>query len=355
MVDKILLMTSAMTKGGAETQLLKLALFLKSRNYDILIISLKPINEFNIDFEKEGINIVFLKNWNYFTVRNIRFLFNKVKDFKPDVVVAFMFISIIFARILKKYFRYKLISSIRIAEIPNKWYIPFKITADLDDLIVYNANASKRNFESKGIVKQKGVVINNSISIPYLEKPVEKLFLKEKFAWICIAHFRWNKDYTTLFKAIRILKGRNFKVDVIGEYNSENSPMEVIKELGIEDHVNILGFKQNTEDYLKEADAFVLSSFFEGMPNALLEAMAYAKPVIVTNIACNREVVEFAECGYLSKKENEHDLAEKMLQMMKQEPQVLKKLGEKGRAYVDENFSPNDVMNNWLQIITREV
>ncbi|HTN21390.1 MAG TPA: glycosyltransferase [Pelobium sp.] len=355
MGNRILLITTALCKSGAETQLVKLAFFFKSRNYEVQIISLKPINEFDIDFEEEGVPVIYLKSWLSSPISNGKFLLRKLKAFKPDVVIAFMFISIIFARILKKYVSFKLISSIRTAVIPFKWYIPFKLTSGLDDIVVYNAKASKESFESKGIIKQNGVVIHNSIHIPDIEKLDDKPIPNDKFKWICIAHFKWNKDYKTLFKAIQILKGRNFSVDIIGGYTSANNPFPIIKELGIEEHVNILGFKQNTSDYLKNADAFVLSSLFEGMPNALLEAMAYAKPVLVTDIACNKEVVQFAACGYLSNKKDEEDLAVKMLRMMIAPPNIRQKLGENGRSYIKENFSQNDVMNNWLQTVNYTV
>ena len=94
MAGNILFITSAMCKGGAETQLVKLALFLKSLNFNILIISLKPINEFTIDYEKAGIPVVFLKSWRLNPVNNSRKLYELTKAFKPDVVIAFMFISI---------------------------------------------------------------------------------------------------------------------------------------------------------------------------------------------------------------------------------------------------------------------
>ncbi|RRN76599.1 glycosyltransferase [Pseudoxanthomonas sp. SGD-10] len=281
-------------------------------------------------------------------------MYRIVKEFKPDVVVAFMFISIIFARLLKRFISFRLISSIRIAVIPKKWYIPFKLTAGMDDLLVYNAEASKVSFEKMGIVKKNGVVIHNSINIPRLEQSRGKDFSRDTFIWTCIAHFRWNKDYKTLFKAIQRLKGSNFKVNIIGEYTPANSPHPMIDQLDIAEYVNVLGFKQNAADYLKEADAFVLSSHSEGMPNALLEAMAYAKPVVVTDIECNREVVDYAQCGFLSKKEDDSDLADKMFQIMTLEANIRKELGDRGRSYIMEDFAHDDVMNNWLQIINQE-
>jgi glycosyltransferase involved in cell wall biosynthesis len=351
MKKKVLFITSGMCKGGAETQLVKIALFLKSIDYTVRIISLTPINEFDIDYEKEGIPVLFLKSWKWSPVSNSRLLYKTVKEYQPDVVIAFMFIAIIFARLLKKSLQFKLISSIRIAVLTKKWYIPFRATSGLDDAIVYNSMASKLNFEDNGLVSKKGIVINNGISIPELKNLVNFRLPKGKFVWVCIAHFRWNKDYNTLFRAIAILKGLNFRVDIIGEYNQHNNPFKIIKDLKIEEHVNILGFKQNAAHYLEYADAFVLSSFSEGMPNALLEAMAYKKPVVVTNIDCNKEVLQSSECGLLFEKENDHDLAIKMLNMMNMSVYERNAFGEKGRTYIQKNFAEESVMNSWLNII----
>ena len=351
MAKKVLFITSGMCKGGAETQLVKLALFLKSLNYTILIISLKPINEFNIDYEKEGIPVLFLNRWPRHPLDNSKKLYETVRMFKPDVVIAFMFIAIIFARLLKKMLKFKLISTIRIAVIPRKWYMLFKLTSGLDDAIVYNSHASRESFESKQLVKTKGMVINNGILIPELAKGPVSEAENGPFIWVCVAHFRWNKDYRTLFKAISLLKGQNFRVDIIGEYSKKDDPKRLIKQLKIEQHVNVLGFKQNTGHYLKYADAFVLSSHSEGMPNALLEAMAHSKPVVVTNIPCNHEVLEYSCCGLLSEPQNEHDLASKMLMMMKMPVPSRNTLGENGRRYIQSNFSESEVMSSWLKVV----
>lgn len=353
MAKKVLFVTSAMCKGGAETQMIKVALFLRSLNYTVLIISLKPINEFALNYEKEGIPVMFLDNWIGSPLANSKKLYNAVKAFNPDIVVAFMFIAIIFARILKKLLGFKLISTIRIAVLPAKWYMLFKLTSGLDDAIVYNSNSSKINFERKKMVKIEGIVINNGIGLPDIQSIDCLKTPGEIFVWVCVAHFRWNKDYNTLFKAISLLKGRNFRVDIIGEYTRQNDPRRLVRQLKIQDHVNILGFKQNTAHYLKYADAFVLSSHSEGMPNALLEAMAYSKPVVVTNIDCNSEVLQHSGCGLLSEIENEKDLAAQMLSMMKMPADKRNSLGLKGRKYVEENFAEHEVMNNWLQVINQ--
>jgi glycosyltransferase involved in cell wall biosynthesis len=353
MSKKVLFITSSMSKGGAETQLIKVALFLKSHNYQVLTISLKPINEFEIDFEKEGIPVLFLKNWSKHPLNNLQLLFKTIREFKPDIVIAFMFIAIIFARLFKMLLKFKLISSVRIAVLPTKWYLPYILTSGLDDIIVYNSMASKINFEKNFFIEKNGIVINNGIYVPELNILPTVSTKPEEFVWVCLAHFRWNKDYNTLFKAIALLKHLNFRVDIVGEYTDQNNPFRVVKEFNIESHVNIMGFKQHATQYLNNADAFVLSSFSEGMPNALLEAMAFSKPVVVSNIDCNVEILNASGCGFLFKKSDEYDLAIKMMDMMSMSSPERNTMGLRGRNYIQKHFAEARVMENWLTIINQ--
>jgi glycosyltransferase involved in cell wall biosynthesis len=353
MKRKVLFITSSLSKGGAETQLIKLAVFLKSLNFEVSIISLKAINEFEIDYEKEGIPVLFIDHWYRNPLKNLQTIYTKIKSFKPDVVIAFMFVAILFARFYKLLLKYKLISSVRIGVLPTKWYLPYLLSNGLDDVLIYNSYASKLNFEKILFADKNGLVINNGISIPNLQDCHIVKADSEQFVWVCLAHFRWNKDYNTLFKAVQLLKGFNFRVDIIGEYTLKNSPLEYIKSLNISSHVNVLGFKQNVSQYLKSADAFVLSSFSEGMPNALLEAMAFCKPVVVSDIDCNAEILDVSRCGFLFGCSNEHDLAKKMIDMMNLSQEQRMNLGMRGRSYIQNHFAEKKVMNSWLNLINQ--
>jgi glycosyltransferase involved in cell wall biosynthesis len=348
---RVILLTPSMSKGGAETQLLKLGLFLKSEGEQVLIISLKPIDEFKEVLEKSGLEVLFLKSWSRHFISNLRTLYGSVKKFDPDVVIAFMFIAIIFARLMKTRLKFKLISSIRISVLPTKWLLPFKMTTGLDDAVVYNSAASKSNFESRNRRLKQGIVIHNGIFIPE-----EVSILAEKgdvFKWICVGHFRWNKDYPTLFKAIALIKDRNFSLDIIGEMGDATWPYQMIEELNIKERVNLLGFQPDTSVYLKQADAFVLSSFSEGMPNAVLEAMAYALPVLVTDIDGNNELLKAVKCGFLFEKQDEYDLAGKLLNIMNMTVTARKALGESGRQYLKTEFSEASVMQQWKALIEK--
>ncbi|WP_432709911.1 glycosyltransferase [Pedobacter sp.] len=352
MKKRVILMTPSMSKGGAETQLLKIALFLKSKHHKVLIISLKPIDEFKGDIRKTGLEILFLKNWFRYPFSNIFKLYRTIRQFRPDVVIAFMFIAIIFARLLKLTAKFKLISTIRISVIPKKWYLAFKLTRRFDDAIVYNSFASMVNFERQKLVSIGGLVIHNGIRMPKCYDLVDDVKNKH-FKWVCIGHFRWNKDYLTLFKAIARLKHINFTVDIVGDLKGEVWPHQIIEKYEIQQHVNILGFKKESQSYLMQSDAFVLSSFSEGMPNAILEAMAYAKPTVVTDIDGNRELVGSAMCGLLCEKQNAKDLATNMLKIMNMSLADRVMLGKNGQLHIQKMFSEEKVMNEWMQLIDK--
>ncbi|WGQ11143.1 glycosyltransferase [Pedobacter gandavensis] len=351
MGQHVLFITTGLRKGGAETQLIKIARFLKSQQYKVRVVSLKPINDFNIDFQREGLDVVFLKSWSRRPFSNLLRLYKTVREFNPDVVIAFMFISIIFARFLKMWFGFNLISSIRTPVIANKWYVLFKLTADWDDVVVYNSYKSKSNFEQNKLVKKPGLVINNAISIPALSRTSDNHPVKQPFVWISMAHFVPEKDYVTLFKAISLMKNENFRLDVLGNLFDQDWPFEMIKELDIAHHVNLLGLKTETSTFLEKADGFVLSSFLEGMPNALLEAMAYQKPVIASAVAGIEELLENVDGGFLFKQGDAIELASKMKRIMHMPVQEREAMAKNGRRHIEQYFSEEKVFQDWLSLI----
>jgi glycosyltransferase involved in cell wall biosynthesis len=92
------------------------------------------------------------------------------------------------------------------------------------------------------------------------------------------------KDFTTLIRAFAQLSDNyDCRLLILGEGRARERLEREVSRHGLEDRVSLPGFVENPYPYMKHASLFVLSSLWEGMPVALIEAMAAATPVVATN------------------------------------------------------------------------
>ena len=99
---------------------------------------------------------------------------------------------------------------------------------------------------------------------------------------------------------------------LVGDGAEQNNLKRMSRALGIQETVIMVGERQIVHDYYSAADIFVLPSRSEGMPVALMEAMASGLPVIASNVGGSREVIEHGKNGILFESESYNDLAEKL-------------------------------------------
>lgn len=123
---------------------------------------------------------------------------------------------------------------------------------------------------------------------------------KETFTIMCIAEFIPRKNHEQLIRAVQALKEQGVRLVCIlaGVGRLEKQLRERIEELGISDLFKFAGFRRDVPDLLQLADTVVLLSRQEGLPKVLMEAAATGKPMVVTDIRGNREIVVPHENGY---------------------------------------------------------
>lgn len=109
------------------------------------------------------------------------------------------------------------------------------------------------------------------------------------------------KDYPTLLAALAILKAENlrFFAEIAGDGPLAADLKERAHALGLRDVLVFRGSCENVPSFLRELDIYVLSSRHEGMPIAVLEAMATALPVVATRITAIPEIIEDGRTGVL--------------------------------------------------------
>lgn len=109
------------------------------------------------------------------------------------------------------------------------------------------------------------------------------------------------KGFPDLINAVNILKSEMpIKLAILGEGESREELEKLIKSKELEETVRLLGFQSNPLKYFNKADVFVLSSYFEGLPNVLVEAMASGCTVVSTDCPTGpREVLQDGKFGEL--------------------------------------------------------
>lgn len=152
----------------------------------------------------------------------------------------------------------------------------------------------------------------------------------------------------------RLQPGIEFQM--LGAVDPDNPnavPLDRIREWERRGLLRYLGAAADVRSFLAAADCIVLPSYREGVPHALLEAAAMARPIITTDVAGCRDVVDDGSNGLLCKVRSASDLARGMLEMVRMPPERRAEMGARGRAKAMAQFDEAIVIAKYLDAIAR--
>jgi glycosyltransferase involved in cell wall biosynthesis len=148
------------------------------------------------------------------------------------------------------------------------------------------------------------------------------------------------KGIPYLLEAVRILLRQegNVKVLIVGDGSIRQDLMSQARGLGISENVVFLGHREDTDALLQAMDIFVLPSLSEGIPMALLEAMAASRAIVASRVGGVPEIVEDGVEGFLVEPMDVDSLAERCRRLI-ESPDVARRMGEQARKRVERDFS----------------
>ena len=154
------------------------------------------------------------------------------------------------------------------------------------------------------------------------------------------------KNHKTVLKALSQIKDKNFIYLICGRGVLKEYLHNLTKQLGIESKVKFLGFRKDIAEICKTADLFIFPSYQEGLPVALMEAMACELPVIASNVRGNRDLIA---------KENlfEPDNINEITSLIEKRLDDMKKNGLRKETYTNlEQYSLKNVLKQMMEIYT---
>ncbi len=128
------------------------------------------------------------------------------------------------------------------------------------------------------------------------------------------------------------------KLMIVGQGRLEEELNAHAAQLGLNEQVVFTGLRRDIPQVLADSDVFVLSSLWEGLPVTAVEAMAAARPAIVTDVGGNRDVVEHGRSGVVVPPNDVRALATAMLALATN-PEQRVSMGEAARERVRDDFS----------------
>jgi glycosyltransferase involved in cell wall biosynthesis len=217
--------------------------------------------------------------------------------------------------------------------------VPFKKKWDLErrqnHIIALNQAIESRLLE-ENIPADRITVVPNGVSVPDRAASVgmnrDVLFIGN------FSQESW-KAFDILFSAWRIVSKERTDSKLIVLGGGERSAWErYVHENDMQHAVDFVGFVQDIEPYVMRSACLVLPSRVEGMSNALLEAMSYGVPAIVSDIQANISVVRDAEIGIVVPVEDADALARAITQVLDL-PEKRQQMGAAARKAIKENYS----------------
>ncbi len=351
---KILHLITGLTIGGTELFLVRNLPRLK--NYEHIVVSLTDKKTLGIELEKNNIRVYELHSGKWFSPISIIRFKKIIFTEKPDVLITYLIHAAIFGRIFGKMFGIpKIICMIR-SQLRKKRHVIYfwieRVTQSLVDYFVSNSISLKNFYKEKlGISEKKIRVIYSPIDADNNSPPTQ--FNKEDcFIIGTVGRLAKEKRQQDIIQAIKLLKDDGYKVKliIIGDGPEKKYLQKLIKKLGVGNEVKLAGEQNNIYSWIKIFDIFVLASDYEGMSNALLEAMSVGLPVIVTEIPENKEVVINNETGLLVPIHQPEIIAEK-IKIVTKDFDLRDKLRKNSKNFIADNFSLASFLEKISQII----
>ncbi len=348
---RIGIFVGSISGGGAERFASTLASGLSKKNEVSLITFTRKEHEYPLSksVKRENLNI----SINY---RGIKKFYSFIQKNSYDIYIGIdLMPNILLSSVKLINTKYKVIISERNAPKQTKLNILWKILRFFlyakADKIVFQTEDARVSYRK--VISKKGVVIPNPIrkNIPYRDK---KMTCNEIIA---VGRLNQQKNYDLLLYAFKSIHEEypDYKLRIFGQGVEEEHLKNLGQKLKIQDYILFEGYKEELNELMKYSDIFVMTSKYEGMPNALIEAMAMGFPVISSDCPSGgpKALIKDHENGILFKNNNLEQLILSMKEVLGS-TQLKEKLS-KNAVKIRDELNAEKIICMWEKLIENTI
>lgn len=348
---KLTFVTSTLHAGGSERVMSLLANTFAQKGYEVEIVCInKHLVFYPID---EKVKVWFAEDEvkSPSILKKVFWLRNHIKNDRPDVVIAFMLevYCVTLASLIGV--SVPVISSERIdphffgrAKGLLRWLLLRRTT----HLVVQTVRI--KDFYSAKLQSRTTIIPNPVTDKVFSLTPT----LKQKRI-IAVGRLAYQKNYPMMFRAFAKVHHDfpDWQLVVYGNGPQKEEIRGVIERLGMEGHIILAGKSDHVVEEMNKSSLFVMSSDYEGMSNALLEAVCVGLPVISTDVSGARDLITEGVNGYIVPVGNERALTLALSSMLSS-PEKMDEMGRQSKALAPR-FREEQIVGQWEELIKKVV
>lgn len=355
--NKIVLIGYLSGYGGAQRALTVVANGLARLGNEVSIISFQDDQNTAYDIE-DNVKIVYIPDQRgsrfYKMIRRFFKLRTALVEIKPDICISFWLQPAIYTAIICKFLKIKTVYSERsnpkggaykgLAGVFRGLFLRYM------DGYVFQTNVAKKCFSKS--IQNKSTVIQNPVHIGNVGNTKE---LDKRKVIVNVGRLHHQKNQFLLINSFSKITDKfpEYKLEIYGDGELRNELENHISKLDLENKVILKGTTNQIYKEIKNSSLFILSSDYEGMPNALLEAMALGIPCISTNYDPGgvEEIIKNGHNGLICAKNSVDQLAE-AIQFMLSNPHESNRMGENAKN-ISKTNSIENIMIQWNEYINK--
>ena len=345
----ILFISGSLLKGGAERVTSKLCNHFASQGHNVHIACLLNSSvEYPLDQRVTIVDLTQTKRTLFSLIKWVSRLKKHIQSFKPDIIISFAGRVNLVALLASKK------NSVIVSERNDPRYDNRGKLALLACKRLYKRKAKKIVFQTKEVqtlfskkVIEKSVIIANPITKP--------LAIKTDYSTnnsiIMVGRLDEQKNYKLALEAFSKIKQKynNLSLNIYGVGNQKDVLVDFAKSRGIEHNVVFHGLCDDIKTKLVDSSVFLLTSKYEGLSNALMEAMSVGVPCISTPVSGSNEIIENNVNGVLLPDFNVESVIN-ALDMLLKSKETREKIGKKAISSMNK-FEDGQIYNLWDSIL----